>query len=170
MKNLFKLLVSGVVTLAVMSFSAVSAFATDVETNDIETAEARECIMVTATSEGITSITDANGEDVDGRAISGYGYACLRKTGDSFLIYTDEDGYGKAKFTIKTQCNSWNGYTNCSIFNDLGTAITESTPVRTNGETIIWSDKTELNPIFYLFKFRDIPDGAEMHTWIWIYT
>lgn len=170
MKNLFKLLVSGVVTLAVMSFSAVSAFATDVETNDIETAEARECIMVTATSEGITSITDANGEDVDGRAISGYGYACLRKTGDAFIIYTDEDGYGKAKFTIKTQCNSWNGFTSCSIFDDKGVDIITSRAVWSNDETIISSEKTELNPVFYLFTFKGIPEGAEMHTWIWIYT
>lgn len=170
MKNLFKRLVSGVITLAVMSFSAMSVSATDVGTNNVETAEARECIMVTATSEGITSITDTNGEDISGRSISGYGYACLRPNSCSFLIYTDYDGYGKPKFTIKTQCNSWNGYTDCAIYNDSGTAITESTPVRANDETIIKAKNTDWNPIFYLFIFKDIPEGVEMHTWIWIYT
>ena len=168
MKNLFKQLVSGVVTLAVMSFSVVSAFAADVETNDIETAEAGECIMVTATSEGITSITDANGENLARGAIYGYGYGCLRSNNTGIVIYPDGNEVRNMNLTIKTQ-STWNGDMYLYLADSEGRELLRKEPIKANKDSNLIRGLKSYNPGFFLFVFDGIPDGVEVHTWIWIY-
>lgn len=167
MKNLFKRLVSGVVTLVVMSFSAMSAFAADVETNDIETAEEQECIMLTVTSEGITSVTDANGERSVTGSISGYGYSCLRSNSTGLWIYTEGEGKCNMGITIKTQ-SSWDGTMTFFLCDGKGKVFCRDRPISSNKETVIPATSIEVaSP--YIFNFSGIPEGVEVHTWIWIY-
>lgn len=166
MKNLFKRLFSGIVTIAVMSFSAASAFATDVETNDIEMANV-ECIELTATSEGITSI---NGEESPTGSLYGYAYGCLRVVGSPTVIIAPE-GEGKSiiGLTVKMQ-STWNGWMALRLFDGRGNLLLKDRAVYSNRENIIEKEiETNYTPN-YVLNFNGIPDGVEVHTWVWIYS
>ena len=146
MKNLIKRFITGVITFAVMSLSAMSAFAADAETNNIEATGEQECIALTVTSDGITSATNADSTDAIESAITGYGYACLRYNEDAFLIYTDESGIGRVGFTIKTQCDTWDGDTKAIIGDNNANMVTESMKVHSNGEIYFTSERIFIFP------------------------
>lgn len=165
MRNLFKRLVSGVVTLAVMSVSAVSAFAADIEANDNETTEAQECIMLTVTSEGITS-TQSN-ENVPRSTISGYAYGYINKKDHSVTVDVEGSGIGGMGVTIRTS-SSWNGEMRCAMFDNEGNFPFMNKKILSNGETY-FNDLLTVNPAYYVFSFLDIPEGESVHVWIWVY-
>lgn len=167
MKNLFRRLVLGIVAFMLMSLNVETAFATSVETNDMELANA-ECIELTLTSEGITSVTDASGENLARGAIYGYGYGCLSSNSTGIVIYPDGNEVRNMSITIKTQ-SSWNGIMALYLADNEGRELIRKRAVYSNDEGDVITGLTSYNPGFFLFVFDGIPAGVEVHTWIWIY-
>lgn len=164
MRNLFKRLVSGVVTLAVMSLSALSAFAVDVETNDIKTANGK-WVELTVTSEGVTSV---NGEKSTNGSIYGYAYKYLNRYSPGMVIAPEGEGKCIMGLTVKLQ-STWDGILALRMTDGKGNLLFENRAVYTNEENLIRNIETDYTPN-YLLYFTGIPEGVEVHAWVWMYS
>ena len=163
MKKLFKRLVSVVAAFTVMALNATSSFASDVETNDFDEKNG-ECIELTVTSEGITSI---NGERSTNGSIYGYGYECLRRETPHVILAPDGEGRCTIGLTIKMQ-STWDGYLSLFFDDGKGNRLISDRAVWSNTENIITGIETDYTPN-YVLHFNGIPEGVEVHTWVWIY-
>lgn len=147
-----------------------TAFAAESETASDTTPEAT-CYSLEVTSNGVASITDEDGNEVDSisprSSISGYNQATL--TGDpvGVSVFVDSSGWGGMGVTVKAS-SSWSGYMNLDIIGSDGKVPLQGKSVYSNGETKV-NNLYHYNPDYYVFSFRGIPSGQSVFVQIWVY-
>lgn len=146
----------------VLSFGTTAFAAETGETNEAK------CYNLEVTSEGVSSITDAEGNTVSPRStISGYEQTTLSGDPAGIVVYVDSSGWGGMGVTVKAS-SSWNGYMNLDILSSEGDIPAQGKAVYSNGETYL-NDLFHYNPPYYLFSFRGIPSGQSVFVQIWVY-
>lgn len=149
-------------SLFVLSFST-TAFASEIDNIDNT-----KCYNLEVTSEGISSITDENGDSVSPYStISGYEQATLTNDPAGVQVFIDSSGWGGMGVTVKAS-SSWNGYMNLDILSPDGDIPAQGRSVYSNGETYL-NNLFHYNPPYYLFSFRGIPSGQSVFVQIWVY-
>lgn len=126
------------------------------------------CYSVELTSEGITSITDENGNAVSPRSsISGYASSTLTSNPAGVFVLVDSQGWGGMGITVKAS-SSWNGYMSLDVVGHDGSTPISGKAVYSNSETVfnnLWHN----TPESYIFSFRGIPSGQSVTVYIWVY-
>lgn len=163
-RRILSLALSAVV--ACMSFGTTAFAAEPTEQLDAT------CYNVELTSEGITSITDQNGNTIDPysvtrSSISGYESDTLSGDSCGVQVFVDANGWGGMGITVKTS-SSWSGYMNLDVLGDDGNAPLTGKAIYSNGETQ-FSNLWHYTPMYYLFSFRGIPSEQSVSVQIWVY-
>lgn len=130
------------------------------------------CYNVELTSEGIASITDQDGNEIDPSSvtrssISGYESDTLSGDPCGVQVFVDANGWGGMGITIKTS-STWSGYMSLDVLGEDGNAPLTGKAVYSNGETQ-FHDLWHYTPMYYLFSFRGIPSGQSVNVQIWVY-
>ena len=126
---------------------------------------------VELTSDGITSITDENGNAINPNSltssISGYDAGTLTGDPDGIQVVVNSEGWGGMGVTIKAS-SSWNGYMSLDMLGDDGHTPLTGAVVHSNSETY-FNNLWHYSPMSYLFSFRGIPAGQSVYVQIWVY-
>lgn len=167
MKKIIKrslgLIIAMVMTCMCMVTSAFAA--------ENEPAPEAKCYNLEVTSDGIESISDENGNDVDPNllrsSISGYNQATISGNPVGVLVYVSASGTGGMGITVKTS-SSWSGYMNLDMIGSNGSIPLSGRAVYSNGETQV-NNLQHNSPSYYVFSFRGIPSGQSVFVQIWVY-
>lgn len=165
MKNLF----CSILTLVLVLSISVTAFATDITrdaNNDTVTMYSLEL-----TSEGISSVSDEEGNIVPLSSISGYACGDVDSSNPGFLVWVDSSGIGGMGVTVKTICPDWNGTIRFDLVSDRGSKAVLNQYIPTNGSTEFHDLLHGLpaTPAYYLANFSGIPKGYTITAHVWIY-
>lgn len=130
------------------------------------------CYNIELNSDGITSITDQNGNEIKSdsvtrSSISGYESDTLSGNPCGVQVFVNANGWGGMGITVKTS-SSWNGYMSLDVLGDDGHAPLTSAAVYSNDETE-FHNLWHYTPMYYLFSFRGIPTGQSVSVQIWVY-
>lgn len=120
------------VAVTLLSTSA-TVFAAENTDKQLSTDEPKAKVYnMELTSEGISSVTDENGNPISARSsISGYEQATLTSNPGGVIVYTDASGYGGMGATVESS-SSWNGYMSLDILGSDGLTKATGLSVRTN--------------------------------------
>jgi hypothetical protein len=129
------------------------------------------CYNVELTSEGINSVTDNDGNEINpavlSSSISGYEQDTLSGNPCGVQVFVDASGWGGMGITIKAS-SSWSGYMRLDVLGADGSSPLTEKAVYSNGETK-FNSLWHYTPSYYLFSFAGIPDGNSVYVQIWIY-
>ena len=168
MKNIKKRLLS----IALSAMFVCMSLGTTVFAAEPNEATSATFYNVELTSEGITSITDQNGNEINPdsvtrSSISGYESDTLSGDPCGVQVMVDANGWGGMGVTIKTS-SSWSGYMSLDVLGDDGNAPLTGKAVYSNGETK-FNNLWHYTPMYYLFSFSGIPAGQSVSVQIWVY-
>lgn len=154
-----------------MCICTLATTASAVEYKSTVTEEAT-CYNLELTSNGISSITGTNGNNVPLSvlsSISGYKNGTLSTDPDGIAVYVDAVGSGGMGITVKTT-SSWNGYMSLDVFSYKGGSVPiEGASIYSNGERQFHDLTHGPAPVYYFFGFKGIPSGESVGVEIWIY-
>lgn len=155
--------------LMLFTMSVTTVSATENDTTPTATA-----YNVEVTSDGITSITDENGNVAPASvysSISGYGQATLNSNPAGITIYANASGIGGMGATVECS-SSWNGTMTLDILSSDGKTQVTGLSVPSKGTWYLddhVSNVVHYSPSYFLFSFRGIPSGQSVFVKIWIY-
>lgn len=155
------------IMLFTMSITTVSAAEND-------TTPTATAYNVEVTSDGITSITDENGDIAPASvysSISGYEQATISGSPAGILVYPSASGIGGMGATVECS-SSWNGTMSLDILSSDGKTQVTGLSVPSKGTWYLddhVSNVVHYSPSYFLFSFRGIPSGQSVFVKIWIY-
>lgn len=166
MKNIVKRFLAIVMAMAMCVCFASTAFADEPESEKCVSA-----YTVEATSEGISSIVDENGNEVLPSVmrsyIFGYAQGTVTSSKSHIPVYPETVSSGGMGITVKAS-SSWNGDMYLTVIGQDASVPLDNARVSSNGETYfnnLWHTTTSA----YGFAFTGIPEGQSVYVQIWVY-
>ena len=166
MKKLFSFLLA---TIMIVSVCSAQTFAAEVKPEAENTATKATMYNIELNSEGIVSVTDINGKELEESSISGYAQGNVTSTSTGFIVDVDASGMGGMGVTVKTTCSTWqNGTIKFTLANNYGDVVIRGEDIPSNGERK-FEGLFHISPSYFSASFQGIPSGHTIFAQVLIY-
>lgn len=161
-----------ILSICLVAMLACMSFATTAFAAELESSTKSKCYTIEVTSEGLASITDKEGKEINTyttlrSSISGYEQRSLTSNSAGIQVFVEASGCGGMGVTINAS-SSWSGYMSMNMLGSDGRMTVEGKAVYSNGETYL-NNLSHYSPSYYVLTFSGIPSGQSVFVKVWIY-